>query len=94
MTRSPEVQAVCDAAADRLEAVGWGQGALVGPNGCVCMGVAIHSVSTDHAAFEDVIRELEQELQHGKYGVVRWNDAPHRTLSQVLDFLRNGTVVA
>lgn len=99
MSRSPEVQAVCDAAADRLERVGWTQRMGADPvNGGECLvrstseaGLFLYGASRGWDVGYSTQRVLAREL--GVSGVSEWNDKPGRTLAQVLDFLRNGTVV-
>lgn len=92
------VQTILSRAADLLEERGWGQGVGSGLYNQCCLVRSVDSVAADQRAADRALEacfpRIGLELDPGDLlgPLIRWNDAPTRTLPEVLAVLRAGEV--
>lgn len=74
---------------DLIRKYGWTQGKFHDSRGYCILG-AIHASYSSDPLLEVVCKSLIRERIGGEYSsIVAWNDAPNRTIEEVLDVLTN-----
>lgn len=74
-----------------LEKHGWARGTTHGPNGEVCLLIALGMAGGSvgrNVAWRDLLRGLREAIAPGRpFDLGRWNDRPERTYAQVIGVL-------